>query len=145
MPDSNNNNSSENHKIAPQSFDAPGLNKSDEVENNSAKIKSQSTHTRLEVADNSRWWHSQFNLMLAVFSLLVVASFLFVSLSPKPSSSSYVTLVKQDGDEIKDTAAVKQESAEDQAPWDEQRRAQARTDAQDILSGLLKDKKVLEA
>ena len=123
MPDSNNR--SENQKIAPQSFDAPGLHKSDMAENNSVKHEPQNAHTRLEIADNSRWWHSQFNLMLAVFSLLVVASFVFVSLSPKPSSSSYVTLVKQGGDEIKDSAAVKLPSSEGQAPWDEQRRAQA--------------------
>jgi len=145
MPDSNNSSKNENQKIAPQSFDAPGLNKSDIADNNAAKIESQNTHTRLEIIDNRRWWHSQFNLMLAVFSLLVIASLLFVSLSPKPSSTSYVTLVKQDGDEVKDSAAVKQESAEDQAPWDEQRRAQARVDAQDILSGLLNNKKILEA
>ena len=136
---------SKSQRIAPQSFDAPSSDKRDIVENSSTKNESKSSHTRLEITDNSRWWHSQFNLMLAVFSLLVVAAFLFVSLSPKPSSNSYVTLVKQDGEEIKDAAAVKQANIEEQAPWDEQRRAQARTDAQDILSGLLNDKKILEA
>ena len=127
-------------KIVAQAFDAPG-SVSQDVTNESQPPLS---HARLETKSVHRWWHSQFNLMLAVFGLLAVAALIFVSLSPAPSNQSQnVTLVKQDGSVNEQAASATANPTE--APWDEKRRAQARTDSQTILATLLSNKKTLEA
>ncbi|MBX2849685.1 MAG: hypothetical protein KTR16_15285 [Acidiferrobacterales bacterium] len=86
------------------------------------------------------WWYSQFNLMLLVFGLLGAAALLFISLAPPPvaitSSDSPIDASIESGIS---TLASDQES-----PWNEARRAQARSDAQEILSNLLDSKKFLE-
>lgn len=137
-----------NQKVEAQAFDAPDSNKTNGGIKKQEHISSTQTHTRLEVANDIKWWHSQFNLMVAVFSLLVAAALLFVVLTPAPSIGSgitpAVTLINQDGEVSKSANAATSNSTE-QTPWDEQRRAQARVDAQDILSGLLNSKKILEA
>ena len=68
-------------KIIADTFDAPGS----VVNEPAADSGNVYNHTRLEIKNEQRWWHSQFNLMLCVFALLGVAALLFVSLSPAPS------------------------------------------------------------
>ena len=129
-------------KIEAQAFDVPGSNTSEKD-----KQSTKNAHASTINYDNqyrTRWWHSQFNLMLAVFSLLVVAAFIFVSLTPDPLENRIVTLVSDDGGISKSETAAKPLETES-APWDEKRRAQARKDSQDILARLLKTKKLLEA
>ena len=129
-------------KIEAQVFDAPGSKETNKK--SKSKQDGQSAAVNYQQNDQVRWWHSQFNLMVAVFSLLVLAAFLFVSLSPSPLENQQVTLINQDGAVSKpETSATPLET--EQAPWDEKRQAQARKDSQDILSRLLKTKKVLEA
>jgi hypothetical protein len=98
--------------------------------------------------DDAPWWHSQFNLMLCVFALLVVAASLFILVTPTPTvSTQHSTIVSADGLTTKGltSAGAGQESDNSPAPWDESRNKQARTDSQDILSQLLQVKKELEA
>ncbi len=104
-----------------------------------------SSRRELLVQEGSPWWHSQFNLMLSVFALLVLAAGLFILISPAPSSRPLnTTLVSASGQ----TSTQETSSPNDQqelAPWDESRNKQARADSQDILAELLKAKKELEA
>lgn len=127
--------------IEAQVFDAPGSKQTKNKKQTSVSV--ESSHARIEISNDVKWWHSQFNLMIAVFSLLVIASIMFVSLSPDPLAKPSVTLVERDGSVSQSEAAARDESAPE-APWDEKRRAQARADSQEILSGLLKTKKILE-
>jgi len=131
-------------KIEAQTFDAPG---SKQAKSKQHKVVSTTAdgHARIDVSNDIKWWHSQFNLMIAVFSLLVIAALMFVSLSPDPLAKPNVTLVKRDGSVSKSEVAASSNEPEEVAPWDEKRRAQARTDSQEILSGLLKTQKALEA
>lgn len=93
--------------------------------------------TSLVIKDDAPWWHSQFNLMLAVFGMLVLAAVVLILLAPEPDASGLIS--------GKDSASAEQAiSAQAEAPWDENRRAQARTDSQAILSNLLDSKKSLE-
>lgn len=82
------------------------------------------------------WWHSQFNLMLGVFGLLAISAVALIFLTPDPSTGIPATITQSE----QAGAAAKVE-----APWDDSRRAQARTDSQEILSNLLSSKKSLEA
>jgi len=128
-------------KISAQSFDAPGSKGN--RDQNDAQQQDDFSPTTLSVDNERRWWHSQFNLMLTVFGLLAMAALLFVTLSPPPSAQALnVTLVKQDGSVSEQLAST---APQEEAPWDEKRRAQARADSQTILSGLLNTKKSLEA
>jgi hypothetical protein len=115
------------------------------------KPSSSNTHVgqrQLLTRDDAPWWHSQFNLMLCVFGLLVVAAGLFILLTPAPTiSTGNSTLVSADGQITKGSngSGIDRKTDSTQAPWDESRNKQARTDAQDILSQLLVSKKELEA
>jgi tetratricopeptide (TPR) repeat protein len=94
------------------------------------------------------WWHSQFNLMLCVFGLLVAAAGLFILITPAPTLLlKNNTLVSADGKSTKGLASADTDQAIDNlpAPWDEKRIKQARIDSQDILSQLLTAKKELQA
>lgn len=94
--------------------------------------------------DDAPWWHSQFNLMLCIFGLLVIAAGLFILLTPAPTlSNQNNTLVSTDRQSNQGSNAVN--SQQSPAPWDESRNKQARTDSQDILAQLLVSKKELEA
>jgi tetratricopeptide (TPR) repeat protein len=90
------------------------------------------------MADNNetkkRWWHSQFNLMLAVFGLLALAAVLFVLLTPPPevNQPDYVTI------------EAKTLIPDSQTPWTQSQQAEARSESQAILSNLLESKKSLE-
>jgi len=132
-------------KIEAQVFDAPGSKESKKTKTHKQATNSVESHARIENSYDIKWWHSQFNLMIAVFSLLVIAALLFVSLSPDPLAKSSVTLVEQDGSVSQSDVAASSSEPDEIAPWDEKRRAQARTDSQDILSGLLQTQKTLEA
>ena len=104
--------------------------------NTSLEFKQNSTDTNL----GKSWWHSQFNLMLVVFALLVFAALLLVLVTPSPTVE--VTNQEQSTVNNADAAVGAQDNS---TPWDESRRAQARTDAQEILSNLLDGKQDLEA
>jgi len=122
-------------------FDAPDVNQAATEAVNSNAIGRRELLTR----DDAPWWHSQFNLMLSVFGLLVVAAGLFIVLAPEPNAEKINnTLVSAQGETSTATSSVA-ESDDIPAPWDESRNKQARTDSQDILSELLKSKKDLEA
>jgi len=155
MPDPNNSNppsssgvqadraSNESNSIDAINFDAPGSSgQNDHVQNNGLP---SSSRRELLVQEGAPWWHSQFNLMLSVFALLVVAAGLFILLSPTPSTQQLnTTLVSASGETSSQETSTPDDQAE-QAPWDESRNKQARTDSQDILAELLKAKKELEA
>ncbi|MFT4628973.1 MAG: tetratricopeptide (TPR) repeat protein [Dinoroseobacter sp.] len=81
-----------------------------------------------------RWWHSQFNLMLAVFGLLVLAAVLFVLLTPPPEVNQ------------PDYASIETKTLfpDSQTPWTQSQQAEARSESQAILSSLLESKKSLE-
>lgn len=87
-------------------------------------------------APHRKWWHSQFNLMILVFALLIATAVLLIVFSPTPnielSSSSK-------------PSEPKLKTAELAAPWSEQQKAEARTKSQNILAELLKNKASLEA
>jgi tetratricopeptide (TPR) repeat protein len=123
-----------------------------EAPDSSAQFKPQSNNINvgrreLLTRDDAPWWHSQFNLMLCVFGLLVIAAGLFILLAPAPALNKQSnTLVSADGQSsqgLSGASAVRPDNSP--APWDESRNKQARTDSQDILSQLLISKKELEA
>jgi len=92
------------------------------------------------------WWHSQFNLMLAVFGLLLLAAFMFIVLSPAPDAQRFSTIVTADGSEAESQAVINEDAGEDSAtPFDESRNQKARGDSQDVLSELLRVKGELES
>jgi len=94
--------------------------------------------------EDAPWWHSQFNLMLGVFGLLVIAAGVFILLAPDPNATQVSnTVVSAQGETSTATSQVA-EADDSPAPWDESRIKQARTDSQDILSQLLKSQKELE-
>ena len=122
-------------------FDQPGSASADSYAPSQATT-SASIPAGLATAKNAPWWHSQLNLMICVFGLLALAALLFVVLAPPPNVNSIgaapngaATNVAQ-GD---DTSVVLED-----APFDEKRLAQARTDSQEVLSELLASKKALE-
>lgn len=91
-------------------------------------------YTAARAGDKRPWWHSQLNLMLAVFGLLVATALLFVMLAPAPELQ---------------LAASKSETsppslADSTAPWSQSQLAEARAASQDILENLLDSKKSLE-
>jgi len=125
-------------------FEAPGApapaSSSDRVGDNTFS----STPSVLATRADAPWWQSQFNLMLCVFALLALAALLFIVLTPPPNAlQATSTVVAADGSAS--TAPSTTDTEATQTPWDESRRAQARADSQDILSGLLESKKSLEA
>ena len=83
-------------KINAQVFDAPGT-KQGSSRFDSSQVQAEQP-TTLKVEPEHRWWHSQFNLMLSVFGLLVMAALLFVTLTPPPlNQSKTVVLGNQEG------------------------------------------------
>ncbi|MEM7357569.1 MAG: hypothetical protein AAF431_00520 [Pseudomonadota bacterium] len=98
-------------------------------------VRARLTGTSIDSDSNKRWWHSQFNLMLAVFGLLVVTALLFVLLAPPPDiqQPQYVT-----------APAAATPIADSETPWTQSQLAEARTESQDILANLLDSKKSLE-
>lgn len=89
------------------------------------------------------WWQSQFNLMLLVFGLLALASILFVWLTPAPTGTIVSSRVNEDG-QVEVTQS-ETSSTEQESPFSEAQREQARQDSQEVLSELLEAKKDLEA
>ena len=98
-------------------------------------VRARLTGTSAPSDTNKRWWHSQFNLMLAVFGLLVVTALLFVLLAPPPDiqQPQYAT-----------APAATTPIADSETPWTQSQLAEARTESQDILANLLDSKKSLE-
>lgn len=117
-------------------FDKPGAPSSESYARQSASPAS--IPAGLATAKNAPWWHSQLNLMIGVFGLLALAAVLFVALAPPPSVNSIGTTANTEPADD-DTPVLLED-----APFDEKRLAQARTDSQDVLSDLLATKKSLE-
>ena len=120
-----------------------------EVPSSAPQFKPEAKSGRRELLSrvDAPWWHSQFNLMLCVFGLLVAATGLFILITPAPTLLlKNNTLVSADGKTTKGLASAGIDQAVDDlpAPWDEKRIKQARTDSQDILSQLLTAKKELQ-
>jgi len=116
-------------------FDAPGsVDSTESSEQVLSGAQAQRPKSRIvDGAKKAPWWHSQFNLMLAVFGLLAVIAVLFVLLAPPPQVAQ------------PDFSQVVQETIPDsEAPWSQSQRAQARNQAQTILADLLQSKKGLE-
>ena len=128
-------------KIEAAAFDLPNASTETASPVNTGSIGRRELLTR----DDAPWWHSQFNLMLSVFGLLVVAAGLFIILLPEPSTETLNTTLVSALGETTETSESVAEPDDAPAPWDESRNKQARTDSQDILSELLKIKKELEA
>ena len=103
---------------------SPGASDASAESINSVGVKSSQT----------KWWHSQFNLMLATFALLGFAAMMFVVLAPPPE----LAVAKP-----ANTGQVKKLS-DAEAPWNKSQLTQARSDAQAILENLLDSKKKLE-
>lgn len=80
------------------------------------------------------WWYSQFNLMLAVFGLLVASAMLFVALAPAPEVP-IATAKPSTLERLPDA----------DAPWTQSQLGEARAKSQEILANLLDSKKSLEA
>lgn len=137
MNSDNGSSSNQRQHIEAINFDAPG-----ERQSPSPRLNQQDeVGGALRPVVNVKWWHSQFNMMLSVFGLLVLAAVLFVVLTPPPEAANLSTVVESDGS-TRTAQATEQEQI---APWDESRRAQARTDSQEILADLLDSKKGLES
>ena len=141
MTNSNDSEHSTGQRIEPDRFDIPAAPGSLDSPAQQSEFTPLST---LAVKDGAPWWHSQFNLMLCVFGLLVAAAGLFVVLSPAPDAQQFSTIVDADGSTRTASSAADSLGSDDTAPWDEQRRAQARVDSQDVLAELLRSKKALE-
>jgi len=85
-------------------FDAPDVNQAATEAVNSNAIGRRELLTR----DDAPWWHSQFNLMLSVFGLLVVAAGLFIVLAPEPNAEKINnTLVSAQGETSTATSAYR--------------------------------------
>ncbi len=126
--------------IVARDFDAPGQSSSADVDHSSTVAHSSSpvstataAYTAARAGVKKAWWHSQFNLMLAVFALLAATALLFVALAPPPELQIATP----------EPAAVLTISDEE-APWSQSQLAEARTNSQDILKNLLDSKKDLE-
>ena len=134
------------NKIAENAIEAVVFKAPDDTQQATSSA-SNATISRRELftRDDAPWWHSQFNLMLCVFGLLVVAAGVFILLAPEPGSQTQNNTVVSAAGQSSQVASSVAEPDNTPAPWDESRDKQARTDSQDILSELLKSKKELEA
>lgn len=118
-------------EIKPAAFSAPGQSSA----NNAGRASPTASPSS---APALAWWQSQFNLMLSAFALLAIAAGLLILLAPPPSlPNSSGLVIENDGPDAALSPAASQ-------PWDESRRAQARSDAQEVLADLLVIKKQLE-
>lgn len=132
-----------NKGIEAQAFDAPGVNREEQVKSKSSNFSVG--RRELLTRDDAPWWNSQFNLMLCVFGLLVAAAGVFILLTPSPVSEKINNTVVSAQGQATTKASSVAEPDNTQAPWDESRNKQARADSQDILSQLLTAKKGLES
>jgi len=125
-------------------FDAPSstVNKSQQSTDITPPSKPGSL---LAVRSDAPWWQSQFNLMLFVFALLGLAAGLFILLTPAPNTAAVSTVVSAGGETSVSQSVISDNNDDEDAPWDESRRKQARTDSQDILADLLNTQKELDA
>jgi len=148
MTQSSKHTGSQSQAIDALDFQAPGAAKPEQQTRSS---KSESTASRgaglLAARSDAPWWHSQFNLMLAVFGLLMAAALIFILLSPAPDAQRYSTIVNSDGTQADSSAEVvgAAEQGDQATPFDESRNQQARGDSQDVLSELLRTKSDLES
>jgi tetratricopeptide (TPR) repeat protein len=130
--------------IQPASFDAPnGPNEAGRNNDKSTTAAMPQVKNGLSVREGAPWWHSQFNMMLCAFALLVLAALMIVVLIPKPAATSQHIVLESSGESTVTDKSVSDSASE--APWSESRRQQARSDTQDLLAELLNLKKVLES
>ena len=127
-------------RIQATAFKAPGVEPPDAADR-AAKpplagsiSSATAAYTAARQGAKKPWWHSQFNLMLAVFALLAAAALLFVALAPPPE----LTVAQI-------PTAQTQALTDTDAPWTQSQLAEARTQSQDILKNLLDSKKQLES
>lgn len=117
-------------------FDAP---------NSEPQKQHSPINSDIAVGDKRPWWHSQFNLMLCVFGLLIISAGLFVLLTPSPDvNQSYRTSASLDQSTDDANGVATPSATEQETPFSESQKKQARADSQDILADLLASKKSLE-
>ncbi len=126
-------------KNAAQRIKAVEYSSPSQQSDKSADISKASVLSSAKSSSNTPWWYSQFNLMLVLFGLLGIAVILFITLTPSPTTQ--IGELASDVDPADSSASS---NSDEVSPWNETRRAQARTDAQEILSNLLDSKKFLE-
>ncbi len=138
MTNRSQNSDRQGQRIDALDFELPG-------ESSSLNVEIENSFTTYSV-EKPAWWHSQFNLMLAVFGLLLTATVLFIVLSPAPDAKRFSTIVGSDGSqtEAKVTTSGDPDSGSD-TPFNESRNQQARGSSQDVLSELLRVKGDLES
>lgn len=123
------------------SFDAPGAPVNNQPGSANSSVTSSSGQAKGLWSHS--WWHSQFNLMLCVFALLIVCAALFVLLIPPPSTT--VASLPTTNSSATSVGAVNEASNDAQeTPFSDAQRQQARTDSQDVLADLLASKKYLQ-
>lgn len=140
--------SESDERIDALEFDAPGLAPPAGSSSNTATNLPPQGHRSgpisLATRSGAPWWHSQFNLMLCVFALLAIAASLFIILTPSPTDPNQTSIVVASDGSASLAPATISSAPVTVAPWDESRRAQARSDSQEVLASLLESKKRLE-
>lgn len=127
--------------LEPQRFDSPlDAKSSSDYSGHSTRADSRRSSTALAYTaaqrnETTRWWHLQFNLMLSVFGLLVLAALLFVWIVPSPIQNPETQLAEQPLEKLPDS----------EAPWVQIKLADTRLKAQDVLANLLSNKEALES
>ena len=125
---------SEQSRLKSSTYNPPNRGQADPTD----AIKVESQRVWLQP---SQWWSSQLTLMLLVFGLLLLAALLLSVFSTPPSLGVSSQSASTDLDE---STPENTQPIEGSLPWQRQREAQARVDAQDILSEMLNIKKDLE-
>lgn len=135
--------------IKPQSFERPDRSQQRDASNSPDKLGEQADQTPIRTGNVTAataaytaaraggkrpWWHSQMNLMLAVFGLLTASALLFVLLAPPPQVETLTN----------SAVTAPANSPQEVAPWSQSQLADARAKSQAILANLLASKKSLE-
>jgi len=93
MNSSNGSSNNSSQRIEATKFEAPGQQQALDL----AKDQFVESPNPLRPSAPTKWWHSQFNMMLSVFGLLALTAILFVILLPPPQVASLSTVVEPDG------------------------------------------------
>lgn len=147
MTQSSDNAGTRGQSIDALDFQTPGSPASEStLDLANSKAQTSSTQRGIAPRRDAPWWHSQFNLMLAVFGLLLIGALLFIVLSPAPDAQRFSTIVNSDGSQSEGKTVVAPEGEQPSAkPFSESRNEQARGDSQDVLADLLREKGSLDS